>query len=75
MKTLALNSRRIRLVKATGFTCAILAFGLLLWARFIIVTGHPRTAVAEPPVHPQQQAQAKADPSTAAVQPDADPIE
>jgi hypothetical protein len=26
----------------------MLFFGLLLWARFILVTGHPRTAVAEP---------------------------
>ncbi|HVU63785.1 MAG TPA: hypothetical protein VHC70_07405 [Phycisphaerales bacterium] len=28
---------------------AVLAFGLLLWARFLLVTGHPRTAIAEPP--------------------------
>lgn len=27
---------------------AILVFGLLLWARFLLVTGHPRTAIAEP---------------------------
>ncbi len=27
----------------------VLVFGLLLWARFILVTGHPRTAVADPP--------------------------
>lgn len=70
MKTHASNSRRIRLVKTTGFTCAILAFGLLLWARFIIVTGHPRTAVADPVV--QQQVQAKAEPRTATVLSDAD---
>lgn len=44
------HSKRLRLTKATGFSCVILAFGLLLWARFIIVTGHPRTAVAEPVV-------------------------
>lgn len=44
------NSKRLRLTKVTGFSCVILAFGLLLWARFIIVTGHPRTAVAEPVV-------------------------
>lgn len=31
------------------FTLAVLAFGLLLWARFLLVTGHPRTAIAEPP--------------------------
>jgi hypothetical protein len=38
------------------FTLALLAFGLLLWARFLLVTGHPRTAIAEPP----RQAQASA---------------
>ncbi len=30
------------------FACAVLAFGLLLWARFLLVTGHPRTAIADP---------------------------
>jgi len=28
---------------------ALIAFGLLLWARFLLVTGHPRTAIAQPP--------------------------
>jgi hypothetical protein len=32
-----------------GFaTAAVLVFGLLLWARLVLVTGHPRTATAEP---------------------------
>ncbi len=35
------------------FALAVLAFGLLLWARFLLVTGHPRTAIAEPPAPPQ----------------------
>lgn len=26
----------------------VAVFGLLLWARFLLVTGHPRTAVADP---------------------------
>ncbi len=26
----------------------MIAFGLLLWARFLLVTGHPRTAIADP---------------------------
>lgn len=26
----------------------VCAIGLLLWARFILVTNHPRTAIAEP---------------------------
>lgn len=34
------------------FSCAALAFGLLLWARLIVVTNHPRTAIAEPPQPP-----------------------
>lgn len=37
------------------FACVMLAFGLLLWARFILVTGHPRTAIAEPAVVKAQQ--------------------
>jgi hypothetical protein len=39
--------------RPTMFAFAVLAFGLLLWARFLLVTGHPRTAIAEPPVAPQ----------------------
>lgn len=35
-------------LKISVFACAILAFGLLLWARFLLVTGHPRTAIADP---------------------------
>jgi hypothetical protein len=27
----------------------LVVFGLLLWARFLLVTGHPRTAIADPP--------------------------
>lgn len=30
------------------YACALLAFGLLLWARLILVTGTPRTAIAQP---------------------------
>jgi hypothetical protein len=32
------------------FGCVLLAFGLLLWARLIVVTNHPRSAIAEPPL-------------------------
>ena len=32
--------------RPTMFAFAVLAFGLLLWARFLLVTGHPRTAIA-----------------------------
>ena len=39
------TSRRL---KVSIFACALLAFGLLLWARFLLVTGHPRTAIADP---------------------------
>jgi hypothetical protein len=37
-----------RHLKMSVFACAVLAFGLLLWARFLLVTGHPRTAIADP---------------------------
>lgn len=36
-------------VRLTFLGVAVLAFGLLLWARFLLVTGHPRTAIADPP--------------------------
>ncbi len=42
--------------RPTMFAFAVLAFGLLLWARFLLVTGHPRTAIAEPPAPPQVSA-------------------
>lgn len=38
------------------YACALLAFGLLLWARLILVTGTPRTAMAQP----ERQAQVAA---------------
>jgi hypothetical protein len=59
----ALTPRRIRRLTAFGAMCVLL--GLLLWARFLLVTGHPRTALAEPehrPATPAAQAQAAADP-------------
>jgi hypothetical protein len=39
--------------RPTMFAFAVLAMGLLLWARFLLVTGHPRTAIADPPEPPQ----------------------
>lgn len=47
-------------VRVSGFGLLCAAFGLLLWARFLLVTGHPRTAMAVPrpltpvPTQPQQ---------------------
>lgn len=40
--------RRRSLVRLSGFGVLCAVFGLLLWARFLLVTGHPRTAYAEP---------------------------
>ncbi|MCW5766151.1 MAG: hypothetical protein KIT68_09275 [Phycisphaeraceae bacterium] len=31
-----------------GFALAVCALGILLWARLILVTGHPRSAIATP---------------------------
>ena len=44
------NSVRL---KVTAFGVVLGAIGLLLWARFLIVTNHPRTAIAEPPKQSQ----------------------
>lgn len=35
-------------LRFTTFGVLVLAFGLLLWARFLLVTSHPRTAYADP---------------------------
>jgi hypothetical protein len=44
-----------------GATLLIAAvFGLLLWARLLLVTNHPRTAIADPPVTPAAPATASA---------------
>lgn len=43
------NSSLRSKLRPTMLGCVIVAFGLLLWARFILVTGHPRTAIATPP--------------------------
>ncbi len=42
-------------LRVSLFACALLAFGLLLWARLILVTGTPRTAIAEPASSASQQ--------------------
>lgn len=52
----ARSGTRLR-VSAFGVTVAAVA--MLLWARLILVTGHPRTAVADP-IPEQAQAQAHA---------------
>ncbi len=48
----------------TVFSIAVMAFGLLLWARFILVTGHPRTATAVPlPTHASAEATNRVSPA------------
>lgn len=43
---------RLHLKKPVGwFTCVAACFGLLLWARLLLLTGHPRTAIADPSTH------------------------
>lgn len=51
--------------EVTRITLVVLVFGLLLWARFILVTGHPRTAVADPPATPAHSQTAATHPSHA----------
>jgi hypothetical protein len=47
------NTAKSSRFKLSLFACAVLAFGLLLWARFLLVTDHPRTAIAQPPAQQQ----------------------
>lgn len=42
-------------VRVTGFGLCVLALGLLIWARLMLVTSHPRTAIAEPQPEPAVQ--------------------
>lgn len=44
----ALSSLARRRLTFGLFGVAVLAMGLLLWARLVLVTGHPRMALAEP---------------------------
>ena len=48
--------KKPRALPLTAFGVAVVAMGLLLWARFLLVTGHPRTAIANPPVAAPEQA-------------------
>lgn len=47
MKARQPHGRKLR-GPATFVAVVAVAFGLLLWARLILVTGHPRTATAAP---------------------------
>jgi hypothetical protein len=48
----------------TVFSLVVMAFGLLLWARLVLVTGHPRVATAEPrPAAPTEAAERASDAS------------
>ncbi|MCC6323043.1 MAG: hypothetical protein IT438_16585 [Phycisphaerales bacterium] len=53
-------------IKLSHLGLLVLVFGLLLWARFLLVTGHPRTAIADPPAQAEHQhASAGATPTAA----------
>ncbi|MBX9737924.1 MAG: hypothetical protein K2X32_13465 [Phycisphaerales bacterium] len=39
--------RKLR-IRPSSFGVALVAFGLLLWARLLLLTGHPKMAIAEP---------------------------
>ena len=57
------------IVRVSGFGLLCAAFGLLLWARFLLVTGHPRTAMAVPrPQVPVPAQPTQADAATAVAQ-------
>ncbi len=46
--------------RLTFFSLAVMAFGLLLWARLILVTGRPRMAIADPDKKQKVELAAKA---------------
>lgn len=53
-----MNARNTR--RLTFFGVALVAMGLLLWARLILVTGRPRTAIADPEAKERAAAPKKA---------------
>ena len=38
----------MRFRRAVGLTVLMTVFGLLLWAKLLLVTSYPRTAIADP---------------------------
>lgn len=58
LSTPALASHRRSRVVALG--AVVVVFGLLLWAKLLLVTGHPRTALADP----DEQKASQADPTS-----------
>ena len=55
------HSSKTSAMRLTAFGLAVVVLGLLLWARFLLVTGHPRTAIAKPEASaPQAATQAPA---------------
>lgn len=54
-------------VRVSAFGVAVLALGMLLWARFLIITNYQRTAYAEPAA---QASDAPAKPARPAAQAD-----
>lgn len=48
MQTGPNSSTPVRRCRGTGAALVLVVFGLLLWAKLLLVTNHPRTAVADP---------------------------
>lgn len=43
-------------LRITLLGVAMLAFGLLIWSRLLLVTNYPKTAIADPPAAAEEQA-------------------
>lgn len=52
------RATRLR-VRVTAFGVAVVALGMLLWARFLIITNYQRTAYAQPVEAPAPKAGAQ----------------
>lgn len=49
LETRAANGSGLPRLRITLLGVAVLAFGLLIWSRLLLVTNYPKTAIADPP--------------------------
>lgn len=74
-KHLARLIRRRMSLALGGASLGVVLLGILIWARLILITGHPRTAIADPEANPPAAAadHSPADPARDAATPSVKP--
>lgn len=57
-------------LRITLLGVAVLAFGLLIWSRLLLVTNYPKTAIADPPAAAERVAANPSDADRETTRPD-----